>query len=117
MGKAPPHFQLNVAETFHSQRQDVRSASEGIRSRFYEDYRKVAREYDEEFDKKYDEDLNTTLIFVSLVSCSDTHGLTRITGWSVLRRYFRFHHRGQPPAPVRPKRRNGRSPSRPHPQD
>ena len=33
-------------------------------ARFYEDYRKVAEEYDKEFIKKYDEDLNTTLIFV-----------------------------------------------------
>jgi hypothetical protein len=29
-------------------------------------YHKVAEEYDKEFLKKYDEDLNTTLIFVSL---------------------------------------------------
>lgn len=34
-------------------------------ARFYEVYRKVAEEYDKEFLKKYDEDLNTTLIFVS----------------------------------------------------
>jgi hypothetical protein len=33
---------------------------------FYENYRKVAEEYDKEFLKKYDEDLNTTLIFVNL---------------------------------------------------
>ena len=30
-----------------------------------EDYRKVADEYDKEFLKKYEEDLDTTLIFVS----------------------------------------------------
>ena len=35
------------------------------RARFYEEYRKVAEEYDKEFLKKHDEDLNTTLIFVS----------------------------------------------------
>lgn len=35
-------------------------------SRFYEDYRKDAEEYDREF-MKYDEDLNTTSIFVSFV--------------------------------------------------
>ena len=35
------------------------------RARFFEDYRKEAEEYDKEFMKKYDEDLNTTLIFVS----------------------------------------------------
>jgi hypothetical protein len=34
------------------------------RAQFYEDYHKVAEEYDKEFLKKHDEDLNTTLIFV-----------------------------------------------------
>ena len=39
---------------------------EDHKARFYDDYRKVAEEYDKEFiKKKYDEDLNTTLIFVS----------------------------------------------------
>jgi hypothetical protein len=38
---------------------------EDRQARFYEDYRKVADEYDKEFLKKYDEDLNTTLILVS----------------------------------------------------
>ena len=46
----------------------MRSSPEDIRFRFYEDYREVAEEYDEEFNKRYDEDLNTTLIFVSLMS-------------------------------------------------
>ncbi|KAF9644199.1 hypothetical protein BDM02DRAFT_3103337, partial [Thelephora ganbajun] len=36
------------------------------RSRFYERYRAVAEEHDKEFMRKYDEDLNTTLIFVGL---------------------------------------------------
>ena len=35
-----------------------------LRSRFYNEYRKEAEEYDREFVKKHDEDLNTTLIFV-----------------------------------------------------
>jgi hypothetical protein len=34
-------------------------------ARFYEDYHKESEVYDKEFLKKYDEDLNTTLIFVS----------------------------------------------------
>ena len=38
---------------------------EDHQTHFYENYRKVAEEYDKEFLKKYDEDLNTTLIFVS----------------------------------------------------
>lgn len=36
-------------------------------AQFYERYRGVAEEYDKGFIKKYDEDLNTTLIFVSVV--------------------------------------------------
>ena len=43
------------------------STQEDHRARFFEDYRKEAEEYDREFMKKYDEDLNTTLIFVSFV--------------------------------------------------
>ena len=38
---------------------------EDRKARFYDDYRKVAEEYDREFFKKYEEDLNTSLIFVS----------------------------------------------------
>jgi len=35
-----------------------------LRTKFYEKYRHEAEEYDREFIKKYDEDMNTTLIFV-----------------------------------------------------
>ena len=38
---------------------------EDHKAQFYEGYRKVAEEYDKEFIKKYDRDLNTTLVFVS----------------------------------------------------
>ena len=41
---------------------------EDHQAQFYQAYRKVAEEYDKEFLKKYEEDLNTTLIFVSFVS-------------------------------------------------
>jgi hypothetical protein len=51
-----------------SQGPGVILAQEGYRAKFYEKYRKEAEEYDKEFLKKYDEDLNTTLIFVSSVS-------------------------------------------------
>jgi hypothetical protein len=40
-------------------------AQEDYRAQFYKKYRKQAEECDKEFLKKYDEDLNTTLIFVS----------------------------------------------------
>ena len=43
------------------------STQKDHRTQFFEDYRKEAEECDREFIKKYDEDLNTTLIFVSLV--------------------------------------------------
>ena len=38
---------------------------EDHQAQFYEHYREVAGEFDKEFLKKYDEDLDTTLIFVS----------------------------------------------------
>ena len=47
--------------------QDVTPTHEDHRTRFYEHYRKESEEYDKEFIKKYDEDLNTTLIFVGFV--------------------------------------------------
>jgi hypothetical protein len=51
---------------FCSRKQDTLPTNqEDHQARFYEDYRKVAEEYDKDFLKKYDEDLNTTLIFVS----------------------------------------------------
>ena len=45
-------------------------SQEHHRAKFYEHYRKEAEEYDKEFMKKHDEDLNTTLIFVRLGSCT-----------------------------------------------
>jgi len=51
-----------------SQQQDSLPTQEGYRTKFYEMYREEAGEYDREFIKRYDEDLNTTLIFVR-VSC------------------------------------------------
>ena len=47
-----------------SMKWDMFPVQEDHKARFYEDYHKVAEEYDREFMKKYDEDLNTTLIFV-----------------------------------------------------
>jgi hypothetical protein len=38
------------------------------RVKFYDKYYKVAEEFDKVFMKKHEEDLNTTLIFVSLSS-------------------------------------------------
>ena len=44
----------------------MQSIQEDIRAEFYKHYRKEAEEYDKEFIKRHDEDLNTTLIFVRL---------------------------------------------------
>ena len=68
---------------------------EEIRAKFYEHYRKEAEEYDKDFMKKYDEDLNTTLIFVCHPRCPGALVLICVTGWSILRRRLRLHHRGQ----------------------
>ena len=69
--------------------------TEDLRGKFYERYRKEAEEYDKEFLKKHDEDLNTTLIFVCYAYCSATRVLTRVIGRSVFRRNFCLHYRGQ----------------------
>ena len=53
-----------------SKKQDTLPTQEDLKARFYKHYRKVAEEYDKEFLKKYDEDLNTTLIFVSITTIS-----------------------------------------------
>ena len=53
-----------------NRKEDILSAQEDYRSQFYKHYRREADEYDREFMEKHDEDLNTTLIFVSFVWCS-----------------------------------------------
>ena len=52
--------------------------------------------------KKYDEDLNTTLIFVCCPHRSGLCVLTRLTGRSVLSRDLSVYHRGQFPTPAGP---------------
>ena len=79
----------------HRKKQDVDSPGEDLRTKFYERYRKEADEYDKEFMKKYEDDLDTTLIFVRCPHQSGTHVLIHVTGWSVLRRHFRLHRRSQ----------------------
>jgi len=60
--------------------------------------------------KKYDEDLNTTLIFVGYPHCSDARLLTWVSGRSVLHRHLRLHHPGPSSAPARLNRRHRRPP-------
>ena len=58
-----------IANAVCSPRREILSVDkEDNQAQFYQAYRKVAEEYDKEFLKKYEEDLNTTLIFVSSVS-------------------------------------------------
>ena len=84
----------------YSPKQDAMQTQVDHRVRFYEDYRKVAEEYDKDFLKKHDEDLNTTLIFVSSARVFDELALTKGTGWFVFCGHFRIYHRGQLPNPT-----------------
>ena len=47
------------------------SEQEHLRAEFYKNYQKEVVEYDRGFMKKYDDDLTTTLIFVSLAHRTD----------------------------------------------
>lgn len=85
-----------------NRKQDVLSTHEDYQAQFYKDYRKMAEEYDREFLKKYDEDLSTTLIFVSFVLQSGECVLSRMSGGSILCRNFCFHRAGRFSATTRP---------------
>lgn len=63
--------------------------------RFYEVYRKVAEEYDKEFLKKYDEDLNTTLVFVSSAQGFSGRMFIVMAGRSLFRCRIRIYHSGR----------------------
>jgi len=65
-----------VVYSSHRKERDSESPQEDLRARFYKLYRKEAEEYDKGFMKKYDEDLNTTLIFVGRTHYSGAHVLT-----------------------------------------
>ena len=67
MGRVSFAPDWNIAKTPCNRKQDILSPQEDHRSEFYKHYRREAEEYDREFMEKYDEDLNTTLIFVSSV--------------------------------------------------
>ena len=67
--------------------------SDDPRVDFYTMYKKEATEYDTDYVKKYDEDLNTTLIFVRHPSPTLTVVLIALLGGSVLRRQLSICHR------------------------
>ena len=86
----------------YSPKQDAIPAQEDHRARFYEDYRKVAEEYDKGFLKKHDDDLNTTLIFVSSTLALDSKLLLiGGAGRFVLCSHLHIHHPSRLPAPTR----------------
>ena len=109
MEQRPTHRWVSLSGTMRAllkpprnRKQDTLPIQEDHRAQFFEDYRKEAEEYDREFIKKYDEDLNTTLIFVSLASCSDARVLIWMAGRSVFRCDCSVHNPSPPPTPARP---------------
>jgi len=70
MGKLSLVSPWSVVEPLCSLGKQLPSAQEDPRAAFYDIYHREAEEYDRDFIKKYDEDLNTTLIFVSLADLS-----------------------------------------------
>jgi len=71
ISKLSPVFPRSIFKPSCSQEKELLPTQEDPRAKFYDMYRHEAEEYDRDFIKKYDEDLNTTLIFVSLVGWSD----------------------------------------------
>ena len=65
-----------------------------LRTEFYKLYQKEATEYDREFMKKYDDDLNTTLIFVRPAHRPNARSLTWTAGRSVFRGDLCIHRLG-----------------------
>jgi hypothetical protein len=77
-------------------------------------YKREATEYDTDYVKKYDEDLNTTLIFVRRSSSLSPIISLVLVGGSVLCRQLGFRHRRPFQPPTRPERAI-RSPPPRHP--
>ena len=70
---SPASLRLQLPDSLHRKEEDPEPLQDGLRAEFYTHYRKEAEEYDKEFVKKHDEDLNTTLIFVSCVCAMEVH--------------------------------------------
>ena len=66
MGSVLHQIRISLSQSRSGKQDKLPVDREDHQARFYEAYRKVAEEYDKDFLKKYEEDLNTTLIFVSL---------------------------------------------------
>jgi len=78
--------------------------SSSVRVEFYDNLRREADECDRDFIKKYDEDSNTTLIFVSILfTCTSVAvfiWFSRGAGRFVLRDYIRFRSRRSRESPT-----------------
>ena len=85
------HCFLNLPQ---KQKQGPITQQDHLRTEFYKHYQKEATEYDREFMKKYDDDLNTTLIFVRPAYCPNVRSLTWMAGRSVFCCDFRIHRLG-----------------------
>jgi len=60
---------------------NLNGTASGARGDFYDKFQREADERDRDFMKKYDEDLNTTLIFVSIFPAPTTDvALIRLSG-------------------------------------
>ena len=82
---------MSLSQSCRAKQDKLPVDREDHEARFYEAYRKVAEEYDEDFLNKHGEDLNTTLIFVSLAWGCIERALTRALGWSFFCSRFRLH--------------------------
>jgi len=109
--KGPPPLQVDpkwyavhffLAKLLTTQRNSIQDAlraflppikNDDTRLDFYAVYKKAATEYDVDYIKKYDEDLNTTLIFVCRLPLTLMVLFTRPLGWSVLRSQLSVCHR------------------------
>ena len=79
-------------------------ATGGARQEFYDKFQHEANERDRNFTEKYDSDLDTTLIFVSVLSCTHLgHGVNPFSwgiGRSILCRHIRFYCRYSDQSPT-----------------
>ena len=111
---SPALCRFLLPDFLYRKEEDLEPPQEDVRAQFYTHYHKEAEEYDKEFVKKHDEDLNTTLIFVCRMRYEGTRVLTCAAGRSVFRSGFCLHYRGQFRPQARSKRGDCRPPPCPH---
>ena len=91
MGRANRLTSYSIREALRTYLPPIKSDDPQID--FYTMYKRETMEYDTEYMKKYDEDLNTTLIFVRCHHFPSHHTeLTTPTGWSIFCSQLRLCH-------------------------